>query len=151
MKRLYTGQMTNLALTDIDPTYLTDNYPDYYCCRVIKTEQRLQALVADALALGTLNISYCIVNVEFDLYNLLKQCEQPKILEKEGKIKSNPIDCPFYFFAHGTRFCKFLILDSVIFKQTSIFSFAKFLTHLTFSSTIFSEETEEFFSPYLST
>ena len=62
--------MTNQTPPEIDPTYLTDNYPDYYCCKVIRSQTRLKDMVADALVSGTLDISYCIIDVEFNLYRL---------------------------------------------------------------------------------
>ena len=128
--------MTNLIPPDIDPTYLTDNYPDYYCCRVIKTEQRLQEIVADALVSGTLDISHCVVDVDFYLFKILERQEE-KIITTLDEIY---IECNFELVATFTIFNKFNYFKSIDFKKPTFFGYATFNGWVSFEQSFFSLE-----------
>lgn len=109
--------------------------------RTITTTEELQALVADALVSGTLDISHCIIDVEFNLYRLLKHCGQPEIkVELNISIEKDftkTVECPFSLNAIKTTFNKKVHFGPVTFDWGGDFSFCKFNNEATFYAAIF--------------
>ena len=110
--------------------------------RTITTTEELQALVADALVSGTLDISHRVIDVEFNLYSLLINCGQPVIeIEVEnkerGKEFKTTIKCPFTLKATHTTFNKKVHFGPITFDWGGDFSFCTFNNEATFYSAIF--------------
>jgi len=162
--------MMNLEPPEIDPTYLTDNYPDYYCCRVIKTTARLESLVADALVSGTLDISNCVINVWVDFARLLKQCGLQPTTRLLKQCKKQPtmgienttqsLECPFEINANCTLFEKSIwfgtpILNErkwnepfIVFKEKLNFQCARFNEFTMFGDNIFNSKLDLSFTTF---
>jgi hypothetical protein len=113
--------------------------------RTITTTDELQALVAHALVSGTLDISDYIIDVEFNLPDLLKHCGQPEIEveienKEDGRIKIRTIECPFGLNASHTKFNKKVNCKNATFLQKVNFASTTFIDGAIFSSINFKDE-----------
>jgi hypothetical protein len=97
--------------------------------RTFTTEAELQTLVADALTTGVLDISHCIIEVEFNLPDLLKKCGQPDKLIAISILGIQPretVECPFEIKACNTKFNDKLVFYAVTFSSGVDFHSATF-------------------------
>ena len=112
--------------------------------RTISTTEELQALVAEALVTGTLDISNCILDVDFDLPSLLKHFKQLEIqIEVLNRLRSKEcritFECPFLLKARLTSFNKRVDFNFITFNNKVDFCNTTFKKNVGFGRTTFNE------------